>query len=480
VSGREFDSSDVVATMKYYVALAATSPNNSVSSFNQLNPFAPIESVEAPDKYTVVFKLKTPSSYLMHRFANMITGELGTITPRETGDTFDPKKDQIGTGGFIRESFEPSVKTVYKRNPEYFEKGLPYIDRVEIPVLPEYQAQIAQFRTGNFLTVPRVGNRAGVRATDILPLKKELPDLAMYKQLEVTSNPGRVFGFGWLPIGGEKSPFLDKRVRQALAMALDREAYIDTFYEVGNYEAAGLPMETFYFTQIGYIPEVTLDPRDEKSFGENAKYYKHSPADAKALLAAARPNGMPEHPSHVVNIVFGPDYVRQCEVADTMARDVGFKPKTNPIDYNQFYLPKIVTQRGKFEGWAHRIGAVSSEDPVDFFLWRYYSKAGNTSGALGFDAKGVGDDSGDPAVDALIEKAIGEFDQKKRLEHLWAIQRYLAAEQYGVYHPGIATIYELAWPALGNHQVFQNESRVINQQFYSWWIDDSKPPLKKA
>jgi ABC-type transport system substrate-binding protein len=80
VSGRLFDSSDVIASVKRYVG--HSTPNNKAANYNSANPNAPIMSVEAPDAYTIVYKLKEPTSYIMQRIANMITGELGSIYPK--------------------------------------------------------------------------------------------------------------------------------------------------------------------------------------------------------------------------------------------------------------------------------------------------------------------------------------------------------------------------------------------------------------
>ena len=122
--------------------------NNRAANSNSFNPDAPIMSVTAPDAKTVVYKLKEPASYIMQRIANMITGEAGTIYPRETGRSFDPRKDQIGTGGFMLDKYEPSVGLTYKRNPDYWNKNEPRIGTLEIPVIPQYATGLAAARGG--------------------------------------------------------------------------------------------------------------------------------------------------------------------------------------------------------------------------------------------------------------------------------------------------------------------------------------------
>jgi len=474
VSGRLFDSSDVVATWKRYEAKGG----NRAANANSVTASAPILSVTAPDAKTVVYKLKEPTSFILQRLANMVTGEAGTMMPRETESGFDPKTGQIGTGGYIQDKYTPSVGSTYKRNPDYWNKTEPYFDTIEIPTIPQYATALPQFKAGS-IYASYVGGFV-VQAQDVVATKKDTSALKMYKLQPSGANPSAMVGFGWLPIGGQKSPFLDVRVRQALALSYDRDAFIDTFGNVAAFEAEGLPVDTQYFTSMAYVPDVSLDPRT-KEFGENAKYYTYDPAEAKKLLSAAYPSGMPEFPSQYISqLFFGPDFHRQVAVLDGWATEVGFKLTPKPIDYNIDYLPKIVTQQGKFEGWAYRFGATSSLDSVDYFVWRYWSKAGATSGALGFDVGGRGDQSGDPEVDRLIEKAKAELDVKKQTALLHDLQRYLGKMQYGVTRPGQASGFTLAWPAVANYQVFLGDSRGIGSGIYTWWLDDTKAPITKA
>ena len=54
----------------------------------------------------------------------------------------------IGTGPFLLERYEPNVKTVFKRNPEYFRQDQPYVDGVEWLVLDDDSTGLAMYRTG--------------------------------------------------------------------------------------------------------------------------------------------------------------------------------------------------------------------------------------------------------------------------------------------------------------------------------------------
>ena len=479
VSNRPFDSSDVVTNWARYESLPA---NNAAANSNKRNPGAPILSVTAPDARTVVYKLKEPASFIMQRLARMVTGEAGTIQPREAADgSFDPRKDQIGTGGFMLDKWEPSVALTYKRNPDYWDKETgPKFDTLHMAIIPQYATGLAALQAGQLDVFE-------VRPTDVVAVKRQTPGLSMYQRLVSANGVGATVGFGWQPWGSyQKSPFLDVRVRQAVSMAWDRDAYIETFGNVAQFESEGLPVETYYFPSIGYLPGVTLDPRDEKQFGPNHIYYKQNQSESKKLLSAAGFASGISLPAYFVDSgQFAPPFLEEVEVMNNWMREVGFNIEAKGIDYNTEYLTKFVTQQGKHDGFMYRLGAVSSPDPVDFFVWRYWSKSGATSGALGYDVNGRGDQSGDPEVDTLIEKAMAENDAAKRTSLLQDLQRYLGKMQYGIPRPGLASTFDLAWPAVSSFRVWQGDTRAgtdnaISNWFYTTWVDDTKEPRKRS
>ena len=473
VNGRVLDAQDVAQSWTRYVGQAR---NNKAANANSVNPTAPIMSVTATDNSTVVVKLNAPTSFIMQRFANMITGEIGGIYPREADNGFDPSKGQIGTGGYMLDRYTPSVGLVYKRNPDYWNKEAALPESMEVPFLNEPAARLAQLKTG---AIYAMGGLADISPEDVVPTKKDVPALNLYQFIAPNNNVSFIQRMGWKDLAGKKSPFLDVRVRQAMALAIDRDAYIDAFSNISKYEAEGLDAEPLYHTSMGFIPGVTLDPRS-KDFGENAKYYTHDLTEAKKLLSAAGHAAGFEYPSAWPNFpAFGPNFPRQIEVMDSFNRELGLKPQSVPLDYNIDYLPKYVTMRGQHEGIAFTLGAVTSADPVDYFVWRYYSKSGATSGAI-FGDVGSGDGAGDPKVDAFIESAKGELDAKKQATILADLQKHLAGMQYAVTSPGLGTQYTLAWPAVRGYLYYQGDSRAINSFYYTWSIDDTQAPLKRA
>jgi len=99
------------------------------------------------------------------------------IAPEVVGQFGDLKQAEtaIGTGPFLLERYEPNVKTVFKRNPDYFRQGLPYIDGVEWLILEDPSSGLAMYRTGQL----DCGNWHwwGVRQQDVEEMKRSHPKL---------------------------------------------------------------------------------------------------------------------------------------------------------------------------------------------------------------------------------------------------------------------------------------------------------------
>jgi peptide/nickel transport system substrate-binding protein len=122
VNGRELVAEDVKFTFDRFL----TEPGNAARYVLE-----PVDRVEVVDRYTVKFLLKEPFVWLVNMLANPLS--MWIIAPEVVEKYGDLKKAEhaIGTGPFLLERYEPNVKTVFKRNPDYFLRGQPYVDGVE-------------------------------------------------------------------------------------------------------------------------------------------------------------------------------------------------------------------------------------------------------------------------------------------------------------------------------------------------------------
>jgi len=260
------------------------------------------------------------------------------------------------------------------------------------------------------------------------------------------------------------------------------------YYYAPSYVAPPSPRWVPGYWSYQWVPQVStsydgwrLEPRDEKAFGPNAKYYKHDIAEAKKLLAAAgHANGMEMPSTFPRGTEYGVNFHKEVEVRQGFNTEAGFRFQNNPIDYQTEFIPKYRDSSGNFEGISYRLGPPApSADPVGQMHYWYHSKAGVSF--FGFDAGGKGDSSGDPQVDTALTKAQQEFDLEKRKALIVDIVRYLGGKMYSIQGMGGSNVFGLAWPAVQNVNVWRggaaNNARIQNTY---WWLDDTKPPLKKA
>src|SRR5207253_9902325 len=106
--------------------------------------FQEIDGMETPDKYTIRIHLKRPNTM----FPQNVAEPVAVIFPREVlEEDGDLKKRMIGTGPFILKENERKVRAVLARNPDYFDKGYPYIDESRILSTPDAATRRAAFRT---------------------------------------------------------------------------------------------------------------------------------------------------------------------------------------------------------------------------------------------------------------------------------------------------------------------------------------------
>ncbi len=154
LNGRELVAADVKSCFEAYA-------KEGVQSFT----FSEIEGMDTPDKYTLRVHLHTPNVFFAQNVAEPIT----VIFPREVlEEDGDLKKRLIGTGPFILKEHTRKVRVVLARNPDYFDKGRPYVDEYIILSTPDAATRLAAFRTGqnDILWLASLGEVETVRKTN--------------------------------------------------------------------------------------------------------------------------------------------------------------------------------------------------------------------------------------------------------------------------------------------------------------------------
>ena len=182
-----------------------------------------IRDVEVLDERTVRFHFNEPGDLLFEAAQGVILpkhawGELPFERWREDAQWFF---DHLVTSGPYRlASREPGQRFVLAANPDYYEPGLPNIERIVFEVVPDRSNQINLLRAGrvHFLEFVDYADAATLAADPAIEL--------------TTYIPRNYYFVAW---NTAREPFDDPRVRRALTFAMDRQAIIDTlFYGYGR------------------------------------------------------------------------------------------------------------------------------------------------------------------------------------------------------------------------------------------------------
>jgi peptide/nickel transport system substrate-binding protein len=395
-----------------------------------------IASIECPDKYTLVIHNKEPQADMLILLANpyipVIAPELETVT----GDLNTPKA-VVGVGPFTLDEWVPNVRTVFKKNPDYYRasEGLPYVDTYYTTCIPDPSTSLAAFRAGKI-------DVRGISRIDLASVKNTNPNIYCYEdEVGLTTLA--------LAMNTEKAPFTDVRVRQAISMALDRKLIIDTFY-------FGYGIEQNGCIHVG-------SPWYLKDKGECEKYLKYNIEEAKRLLAEA---GYPTGFATTLNCTagWGSTYMEYVEfVADSLSK-IGIKATIKSSDLAAHYANRVCPKYGDGMVFTYNWGAANFA-PCDWLEGHYLVGAPNQYSCVD-----------DPKFTDMIHAQRREMDPAKRQEILNEIQRYFACQQYVVQWPlAMGVTCQQPWVrGYKSHAVAYQSGRIAEQN----WLTPDAPGRK--
>ena len=228
--GAEMTSKDVKASYDKIIF-----PPQGVGS-SRKGQYRAVEVVEAPDPTTVRFRLKYPES----SFLLALSSPYNFIYQADilAKDIHWHEKNVMGTGPFKFVEHVKGSHVVGKKNPDYWDKGKPYLDGFRAVFVPSSSAQVAMIR----------GERAHIQFRGFSPAERDSLVQALGNKITVQESPWDCILLG--VINHEKKPFDDKRVRRALTLALDRHegskalSKIAIVKEVAGVQVPGTPYAT--------------------------------------------------------------------------------------------------------------------------------------------------------------------------------------------------------------------------------------------
>jgi peptide/nickel transport system substrate-binding protein len=383
-----------------------------------------LEEVTTNGDFEVTFHLKRPQP----AFIALLASGFSPVYPCHVSPR-DMRSHPIGTGPFKFSEFKPNESIKVTRNPNYWKTGRPYLDGIEYSIIKNVSTGVLAFLAGKvditspyYLQVPVVND-----------VKSQAPE-AICNLVPVNVNRN-------VMMNREAPPFNNPDLRRAVALGLDRKAFVDTL-TLGKGDFGGVmqpPPEGIWGmpsdmlkTLPGYDPDVPKNRAEARHIMEKLGYRP----DKRLEIKVSTRNVQPYRDAAIILI--------------DQLKEIYIDGELEPIDTVQWY-PKVM--RGDYSVGLNLTG--NGLDDPDQTLYENF-----TCGA-----EGNYDRYCNPELDKMVDRQSMEFDQKKRKELVWAIERKLAedAARPILWHNRTGT----CW-----HPYVKGYTLMVNSVYNGWRMED--------
>jgi len=392
--------------------------------------YGAVEAVEAPDPQTIRFRLKWPEA----SFLVILSSPYSWIFKADilARDMRWYEKNVMGTGPFKFVEHVKGSHWVGKRNPDYWDKGKPYLDGYRALFITASSAQVSAVR----------GERAHIQFRGFSPADRDNLVQALGSKITVQESPWNCLAL--VAMNHERKPFDDKRVRRALTLALDRYeasrslSKIAVVKEVGGIQVPGTPWAT---------PPAELEKL--AGYGHDIRAAR---AEARRLLREAglpegfaftfKNRGLPQ-PYETVGIWLIDQW-----------RQIGLSVKQETIEASAHVS---MLRRGDFDVAMDAQCSFIVEPDVDIQKFQSAGISDNNYGRYK-----------DPVLDDLFLRQARAMDLDERKRHLRAFEKRLLDDE-------VHYIYTLQW-----HRIVPHSAKVrgwtitpahyLNQQLDTVWL----------
>lgn len=372
-----------------------------------------IKSVDVVDEYSVQFNLNVPQGPFL---LNMALPAFVIISPASFElDRENAYKSPVGTGPFKFIEWVPGDKVVLEKYSNYW-GDVSSVDQVIIRTIPDNAARFLALKSGS------IDMMDGVNTDDAVGAKKD-------RALSVLVRPP--LNIAYLNFNQNAKPFDDVRVRQAVALGINRAGIVEALYR-----------------GFGQVAQQMI-PSHMLGFNTEIKGFAYNPDQAKKLLAeAGYPNGFSTEFWYMP--VSRPYFPNPKQFAEAFAADlakIGIKAELKSEDWGTYLADARVP---KFPIWM--LGWTGDNGDTDNFLFTFFGSEGSGNTWKNVDARKLlakAQASADSSerdgiyqqVNALIEKEIPRLPIAHTNVPLVArsyVKGYLA-------HPTGSEHYNLVW-----------------------------------
>jgi len=381
--GKPFTAADVKCTWDLLQGKATEKlrVNPRKSWYNNL------ESVVIHGDYEAIFVLKRPQP----AFLALLASGMSPVYPCHVAPA-QMRQRPVGTGPFKFVEFKANEYIKLVRNPDYWKPGLPYLDGIEYTISHNRSTAILAFVAGKY-ELTFAGTLTIALTHD---LQTQRPDaICELPPGSVSTN---------LIINRTRPPFDNPALRRAMALAIDRQAFIDILTEGNGLRAAamqpspggqwGMP-PAMLATLPGYGSDVAANRTAARAIMQTLGY---GPDKRLAIKVSTRDI---------------PPYRDPAVILIDQLKEIYIDADLELLDTTQWY-PKVMR---KDYTVALNLTGTMVDDP-DALLYENYA------------CGGIGNYNGycNPAVDRLIDQQSMEPDQDKRRHMVWEIERRLTED----------------------------------------------------
>lgn len=414
--GKPFTAADVVFSIAFLKETHPRARGNLVQ----------LDKVEAPDDFTVIFTLKQPFGPFIGIF------EVGSLpmVPKHIYEGTDFKANPanntpIGTGPFMFKEWQKGSFIRLVRNPNYHEKGKPYLDEIYWHVIPDAAARSVAYETGKVDVLPG----GSVENFDV-------PRLTKLKDTCVTGAGWEFFSpMSWMWLNNRSGPTANKSFRQAVMYAMDRNFAKDVIWNGLGKVATGPSASSVRF------------------YTDAVQKYDYNPAKAKELLKEA---GYKGEKVRLLPLPYGETWQRWAEAVRQNLQDVGINVEMVATDvpgWNQ-----------KTSEWDYDIAFTylyQYGDPA-LGVARNYISSQITKGSPFANVEGYSN----PEIDQLFADGAVAFPDAKRDE------LYAKAQKKLVDEVPVAWLLELQFPTISRCSVKNliTTGIGVNDGFRDAWL----------
>ncbi len=403
-NGREFVADDVKYSYERILDPETASPN--------VSELGSIETIEVVDPSTVIITLSAPDSSFL---AKLMGTSIAIVPKEEVEANGDLMQVAVGTGPFQFVEYVPNSVVTLERYPDYWEEGKPYLDGLEMQIVPDNTSRTTALVTGT------------VDFIEYAPVQ-DLPIFESDETIKVAGDQNT--NIRYMAINVSREPFTDVRVRQAIAMVIDRGPIIDSAVFGAGTATNILFPESYWAGFPSEIPEPDIE-------------------GAKQLLAEA---GYPD--GFKTSILSWAQYAflsNAAIVIQEQLKQIGIEAELE-LQENAIYLENYFA--GNFD--LSVTGTSAYVDPNDVVLANFGT--GESNNGIGYS---------NPEMDELIAQAMEETDQAERAKIYRRIQEIILEDVVWV-NLFIANQYEAMKEYVMGYEHIPTGS---NRSFQDVWLD---------